>query len=293
MPMTADDLVSLFDLESVGADRYVGHSPPNGWKRVFGGQVIAQALIAAQRTVEGRAPHSLHVYFILGGDPREPIVFEVERIRDGRSFTTRRVLARQRGEAIFALSVSFQVEEEGLEHQFPMPDAPDPESLADPVQLAALAGEAAQQRVKGFFDRIRPIELRPLDVRRYHPTQPGQIREPRQSIWIRIAGRLPDDPAIHRAALAYLSDMTLLDTVLVAHGYSISSGKFQVASLDHALWLHRPFRADEWLLYVQESPSASGARGLIRGLLYQRGGALVASVAQEGLLRAHRPGAES
>ena len=225
MPMTSDDLVSLFDLESVGADRYIGHSPRNGWKRVFGGQVIAQALIAAQRTVEGRAPHSLHVYFILGGDPSEPIVFEVERIRDGRSFATRRVLARQRGEAIFGLSASFQVEEEGLEHQFPMPDAPDPESLADPVQLAALAGEAVQQRVKGFFDHIRPIELRPLDLRRYQPAQPGQKREPRQSIWIRIAGRLPDDPAIHRAALAYLSDMTLLDTVLVAHGYSISERK--------------------------------------------------------------------
>ena len=225
--MTADDLVSLFDLKSFGPDRYVGHSPPNGWKRVFGGQVIAQALIAAQRTVEGRTLHSLHVYFILGGDPREPILFEVERIRDGRSFTTRRVVARQRGEAIFALSASFQVEEEGLEHQYPMPDVPDPEGLPDPVQLAALAGEAAQQRVKGFFDHIRPIELRPLDLRRYQPAQAGQPRDPRQSIWIRIAGRLPDDPAIHRAALAYLSDMTLLDTVLVAHGYSISSGSFR------------------------------------------------------------------
>jgi acyl-CoA thioesterase-2 len=255
---------------------------------VFGGQVIAQALIAAQRTVEGRTLHSLHVYFILGGDPREPILFEVERIRDGRSFTTRRVVARQRGEAIFALSASFQVEEEGLEHQYPMPDVPDPEGLPDPVQLAALAGEAAQQRVKGFFDHIRPIELRPLDLRRYQPAQAGQKRDPRQSIWIRIAGRLPDDPAIHRAALAYLSDMTLLDTVLVAHGYSISSGRFQVASLDHAIWLHRPFRADEWLLYVQDSPSACGARGLTRGLLYTRAGALVASVAQEGLLRARR-----
>src|ERR1700677_1160048 len=167
MPMTADDLVALFDLDSVGPDRYIGHSPPNGWSRVFGGQVIAQALIAAQRTAEGRAPHSLHVYFILGGDPREPIVFEVERIRDGRSFATRRVVARQRGEAIFALSASFQIEEEGLEHQFPMPDAPHPEGMADPVELVAPAGESAQLRMKGFFDRIRPIEIRPLDLRRY------------------------------------------------------------------------------------------------------------------------------
>ena len=289
MSMTSDDLVALFDLEPVGADRYVGHSPPNGWKRVFGGQVIAQALIAAQRTVEDRAPHSLHAYFILGGDPAEPIVFEVERIRDGRSFATRRVLARQRGEAIFAMSASFQVEEEGVEHALPMPAAPDPDEMADPAASAALAGEAAQLRIKGFFDRIRPIDLRPLDTRRYQPQQPGEKREPRQAIWIRIAGRLPDEPAIHRAALAYLSDMTLLDTALAAHGYSIASGKFQVASLDHALWLHRPFRADEWLLYVQDSPNACGGRGLIRGLLYTRAGALVASVAQEGLLRRRRP----
>src|ERR1700685_1314710 len=167
--MPADDLVSLFDLESVGPDRYVGHSPANGWKRVFGGQVIAQALIAAQRTVEGRTLHSLHVYFILGGDPREPIFFEVERIRDGRSFTTRRVLARQRGEAIFALSTSFQVEEEGLEHAAPMPNAPDPAAMGDPVQLAALAGEAVERQAKAFFDRIQPIEIRPHDLTRYRP----------------------------------------------------------------------------------------------------------------------------
>jgi len=286
--MTSDDLVALLDLQPAGPDRYVGHSPANGWKRVFGGQVIAQALVAVQRTVEGRAPHSLHVYFILGGDPREPIVFEVERIRDGRSFATRRVLARQRDEVIFAMSASFQVEEEGLDHAFPMPDAPDPESVADPVQLASLAGEAAHRRVSGIVSRIRPVEIRPLDLKRYLPSEPGEKREPRQSSWIRIAGRLPDDAAIHRAALAYLSDMTLLDTALVAHGHSISTGQFQVASLDHALWLHRPFRADEWLLYVQDSPNACGARALIRGLLYTRAGALVASVAQEGLLRARR-----
>jgi acyl-CoA thioesterase II len=289
MSMTAPDLVALFDLETVGRDSYVGLSPPNSGKRVFGGQVIAQALIAAQRTVEGRAPHSLHAYFILGGDPVEPIVFDVERIRDGRSFTTRRVVARQRGEVIFVMSASFQVEEEGLQHQLPMPNAPAPEAVADLIQLAALASEAAQQRVKVFVDRVRPIEIRPLDPTRYQPARPGEPREPRQSVWIRIAGRLPDEPAIHRAALAYLSDMTLLDTVLAAHGYSIAGGKFQLASLDHALWLHRPFRADEWLLYVQDSPNASGARGLTRGLLYSRAGALVASVAQEGLLRRRRP----
>jgi acyl-CoA thioesterase-2 len=285
MPLTSADLVALFDLEPAGPDRFVGHSPDNGWPRVFGGQVIAQALTAAQRTVEGRAPHSLHAYFILGGDPSEPILFDVERIRDGRSFTTRRVLARQRGEVIFALSASFQIAEEGVEHALPMPDAPDPDAMIDPAQMIASAGETAQKRLRAFFDRIRPIEIRPLDLTRYRPIQPGETREPRQSIWIRIGGALPDDPALHRAALAYLSDMTLLDTALVAHGYSIASGKFQVASLDHALWFHRPARADEWLLYVQDSPNAGGARGLIRGLVYDRSGALIASVAQEGLLR--------
>jgi len=291
MTLDAGALVALLDLEPIGPDRFVGHSPRNGWKRVFGGQVIAQALIAAQRSVEGRTPHSLHAYFILGGDPEEPIQFEIERIRDGRSFATRRVVARQRGEAIFLLSASFQIEEEGLDHALPMPDAPDPDALGDPVKLVEFAGEAAQKQMQGFLDRIRPIEIRPTDLSRYQPHVPGERRDPRQSLWIRIGGLLPDDPAIHCAALGYLSDMTLLDTVLAAHGYSIASGKFQIASLDHALWFHRPFRADEWLLYVQESPNASGARGFTRGLLYSRAGALVASVAQEGLVRPRRPAA--
>ena len=288
MTLDAAGLVALFDLEPIGPDRYVGHSPPNGWKRVFGGQVIAQALIAAQRSVEDRAPHSLHAYFILGGDPKEPIQYEVERIRDGRSFATRRVVARQRGEAIFVLSTSFQIEEEGLEHFLPMPLAPDPDGLADPVQLVKFAGETVQKQMQGFLDRIRPIEFRPTDLSRYQPHVAGEKREPRQSLWMRIGGRLPDDPALHRAALAYLSDMTLLDTVLVAHGYSISSGKFQIASLDHALWFHRPFRADEWLLYAQDSPNLYGSRGFGRGLIFTRDGTLVASVAQEGLVRKRR-----
>lgn len=285
MSLTAADLVALFDIEPTGPDRFVGHSPPNGWPRVFGGQVIAQALVAASRTVEARAPHSLHAYFLLAGDPLEPILFDVDRIRDGRSFTTRRVVARQRGEAIFVLSTSFQVEEEGLEHQFPMPPAPEPDRVVDPLDAAALLGEKAQKRLQGLLERIRPIEFRPLDLTRYAPPVPGVVREPKQSLWIRIAGPLPDDPAIHRAALAYLSDMTLLDTALVAHGHTVSDGRYQVASLDHALWLHRRFRADDWLLYVQESPNAHGARGLTRGLLYTRDGVLAASVAQEGLMR--------
>jgi acyl-CoA thioesterase-2 len=291
--MTAADLVALLDLEPIGNDGFIGHSAQNGWKRVFGGQVVAQSLIAAQRTVEGRAPHSLHAYFILGGDPSEPIRFDVERIRDGRSFATRRVVARQRGEAIFVMSTSFQVEEEGLEHALPMPAAPAPEDVADPLQLAAGASEALQRHMAAFMERIRPIEFRPLNPRRYGPAHPGEVGDPRQSLWIRIAGPLPDDPALHRAALAYLSDLTLIDTVLVAHGHSISSGGFQIASLDHAVWIHRPFRADEWLLYVQDSPNANGARGLTRGLLYTRDGVLAATVTQEGLIRRRRPTPQS
>ena len=285
MPATASDLVSLFDLETIAPDVFRGGSLDNGWKRVFGGQVLAQALVAAQRTVDNRAPHSLHAYFILAGDPALPILFEVERIRDGKSFTTRRVVARQRDAAIFATSVSFQIDEAGLEHSFPMPPAPAPDKLAGPDQLAALAGPKAGAQLRAFFDRIKPIDLRPVDLSRYVPAPDGKPREPRQSLWIRIAGRLPDDPAIHRAALLYLSDMTLLDTALVAHNTTIFSGNIQGASLDHAFWLHRPCRADEWLLYVQDSPNAGGARSLTRGLLYAQSGALVASVAQEGLMR--------
>ena len=285
MPLAAADLVALFDIEPAGLDRFIGHSPKSGWARVYGGQVIAQALIAASRTVENRAPHSLHAYFLLGGDPTEPIAFEVERLRDGRSFATRRVVARQREEAIFVLSASFHREEEGLDHQFPMPAAPDPDSLLDPVAAIGLLGEKAQKRLQGLLDRMQPIEFRPLDLARYAPLPPGSAREPKQSLWVRIGGQLPDDPALHRAALAYLSDFTLLDTALVAHGRTVFDARFQVASLDHALWFHRPFRADDWLLYVQDSPTAHGARGLTRGLLYSRAGLLVASVAQEGLVR--------
>jgi acyl-CoA thioesterase-2 len=285
MPLTSADLVALLDLEPAGADRFVGHSPAAGWTRVYGGQVVAQALVAAARTVPGRSPHSLHAYFLLGGDPAEPILFEVDRVRDGRSFSTRRVSASQRGEPIFVLAVSFHVAEDGPEHQAPAPVAPPPEQIADPEAALALMPEPARKRMQTLFDRIRPIEFRPIDLGRYAPLRAGETRAAEQTVWIRIGGPLPDDPIIHTAALAYLSDMTLLDTALVAHGYAIFDGRHQVASLDHALWLHRPCRADDWLLYVQDSPSAGGARALTRGMLFSRDGALVASVAQEGLIR--------
>jgi acyl-CoA thioesterase-2 len=288
MPGSAADLVALFDLERIETDIFRGYDSRSGWKRVFGGQVIAQALVAAQRTVEGRAPHSLHAYFLLGGDPEAPIVYQVERIRDGRSFTTRRVIAIQHGKPIFALSASFQLEENGLEHALPMPIVADPDQAPDPVELLKASGRTAEA-VRSFFERIRPVVFRPVDLSRYMPMTPGVPREAKQSIWIKIDGRLPDDPAVHRAALAFMSDMTLLDTALAAHGRHLYEAAFQVASLDHALWLHRPFRADEWLLYAQDSPSAAGARAMTRGLIYSREGALIATVAQEGLIRPRTP----
>ena len=283
--MTADELVALFDLEPAGEDRFVGHSPHNGWRRVFGGQVLAQALVAAERTVTGRDPHSLHAYFILGGDPREPIAFEVERVRDGRSFTTRRIVARQKGEAIFVMTASFHAAEPGFDHATPPPEAPAPEACVDPrIATEKLEGQA-RFRMKGFLDSIWPIDFRPTDLARYTPSAG---REPRQTLWTRIGERLPDDPALHRAALVYLSDFSMIDTALVAHGRTLWDPKIQIASLDHAMWFHRPARADEWLLYVQDSPSAGGGRGLVRGAVYARDGALVASVAQEGLIRPKR-----
>ncbi|HLW93704.1 MAG TPA: acyl-CoA thioesterase II [Roseiarcus sp.] len=284
MPRTAADLVAILDLEKIEEDIFRGFSPANGWKRTFGGQVIAQALMAATRTVEDRAAHSLHGYFILPGDPEAPIIFEVDRIRDGGSFTTRRVVAIQHGKAIFSLSASFHVAEDGFEHFIPAPNVPDPEKLMDAAQLMQLGGRPAE-RVQRFVDRISPVELRPIEPHSFGPLAPGETREPKQSQWIRVGGALPDDPVVHRAALAFLSDMTLLGTSVVAHGRNLAEPEIQAASLDHALWLHRPFRADEWLLYVQDSPSAGGARGLNRGLLYSRDRKLIASVAQEGLIR--------
>ena len=287
MPVTAADLVALFDIEPNGPDRFIGRSPPNGWPRVYGGQVIAQALVAATRTVEERTPHSLHAYFLLPGDPAEPILLEVERIRDGRSFTTRRVVARQRGEAIFVLSSSFQIEEQGLDHLFRCPRRLNPNTSSIPSPPS----RCSAKRRKSGCGACSSESSRSNSARSTCAIRAARARRrprARQSLWIRIGGALPDDPAIHRAALAYLSDMTLLDTALVAHGHTISDGRFQLASLDHALWLHRPCRADDWLLYVQDSPNAHGARGLTRGLLYTRAGVLAASVVQEGLMRQPR-----
>ncbi len=284
--MTADELVALFDLAPAGLNRFGGHSPRNGWRRVFGGQVLAQALVAAERTVTGRDPHSLHAYFLLGGDPHEPILFEMERLRDGRSFTTRRVIARQRGEAIFVMTASFHEQEPGFDHSAPPPEVPAPEACSDPRMALDLLEGPARFRMKGMLDTTWPIDFRPTDLTRYTA---GSVREPRNTLWTRIGEPMPPDPATHRAALLYLSDMTLLETALRAHGLTIYDPRIQIASLDHALWFHRAARADEWLLYVQDSPNAVGATGLVRGLIYTRDGQLVASV-QEGLMRRRRAG---
>jgi acyl-CoA thioesterase II len=280
--MTADELVALFDLTPAGEDRFAGLSPHNGWRRVFGGQVLAQALVAAERTVVGRDPHSLHAYFLLGGDPKEPILYEVERVRDGRSFTTRRVVARQGGAAIFVMTASFHEQETGLDHAVAAPEAPPPEACASAYKAVEILEGPSRFRMKGMLDTTWPIEYRPTDLGRYTSDPRPEVR---QSFWTRIGERLPDDRALHRAALLYLSDMTLLDAALRPHGLTIYDHRLQVASLDHALWFHRPARADEWLLYAQDSPNAANATALVRGLFYAQDGVLVASVAQEGLLR--------
>jgi acyl-CoA thioesterase-2 len=224
----------------------------------------------------------MHGYFLLGGDPNHPIIYEVERIRDGTSFTTRSVKAIQHGRAIFAMSVSFHKEEPGFEHQSQMPDVPPPEDLPSEHQLRDLLVAKLPENMRSYWERERPIEMRPVDISRYLKREKAP---PVQYVWMRANGALPDDPKLHQCVLAYASDFTLLDTALIAHGKLLFDKDIQLASLDHALWLHRPFRADEWLLYAQDSPSAHGARGFCRGDIFTRDGVLVASVAQEGLVR--------
>ena len=285
MSAVVAELLAILDLARMGDDRFLGHSPKAYRKRVFGGQLIAQALMAAARTVEGAEPHSLHGYFLLPGDPSTPIEYHVERLRDGRSFATRRCTAIQHGRLIFTLTCSFHAAEEGLDHALPMPEAPDPETLMTQAQMKEAVSRVTPAAMQRYFSQERAIEMRPVDLSRYYAREERTPLSPRQTIWMRASARLPDDPAIHRAVLAYLSDMTLLDTALVAHGRCVFDDDIQGASLDHALWFHRPFRADEWLLYSQVSPNAHGGRGLAQASLFSRDGQLVASTMQEGLLR--------
>jgi acyl-CoA thioesterase-2 len=277
------DLIERLDLEKLEENLFRGSSPQNGWQRVFGGLVIAQALMAAQRCVDpDRIVHSLHAYFMRPGDPSIPIVYQVERIRDGSSFTTRRVVAIQHGKAIFSMSASFQIEEPGFDHQVKIPNVAAPEQLMGEAEFRAAFLAQAPDTVKKYWGRERPIEIRPTSLTHYLSREK---LEPEAHIWVRASGLVPDDRHYQAAILAYLSDMTLLDTSLYAHGTSIFDPELQVASLDHAMWFHRPCRLDDWLLYTQDSPSAAGARGMTRGSIFTRDGRLVASVAQEGLIR--------
>lgn len=278
-----EELVDLLDLEQLETNMFRGTSPQDGWQRVYGGQVLGQALAAATRTVdEQRSVHSLHAYFLIGGDPAHPIIYEVEALRDGGSFTTRRVKAIQHGKAIFFMSASFHKLETSYSHQAQMPNVPMPEELKSAKELISPMLDKLPPAMRRYWEADRPFELRPVGISRYLTRQKA---DPVQNIWFRAAGALGDNPVLHQCILAYASDFTLLDTSLIAHGKLLFDADIQVASLDHAMWLHRPFKADEWLLYSQDSPSADGARAFCRGSIYSREGALVASTAQEGLVR--------
>ena len=289
MAFTLADLVALLDLAADGPDRFLGLSPDLGRGRIFGGLVIAQALVAMGRTSAARPVHSLHGYFMLPGDPAAPIAYGVERMRDGGSFSTRRCVAHQHGRPIFAMSASFHAAEpDALDHAIDALDVPPPEALPSAADIAAGRAGALPPAVRDYFGRDSSVELRPVDLGRFS-AKPPLARPPRQAIWMRATAPLPDDPALHAAVLAYMSDLTLLDTALVSHGRSVFDPDVQAASLDHALWFHRPLRVDDWLLYAEDSPSASGSLGFARGSVFDRAGRLVASVAQEGLIRLRRP----
>ena len=277
-----DDLLDLLDLEDIDLDLFRGRNEVARPGRLFGGQVAAQSLVAATRSADGLLAHSLHGYFLRPGDPRVPVVFTVDRIRDGRSFKTRHVVARQRGRAIFNMSVSFQRSEEGYEHQLSMPDAPDPESLPTRAELVERHFDQIPENDRHWVSLPRPVDTRHVGLPTFFG---GSARTGQNLVWMRVPRALDPDPALHQRLLAYMSDLTLLDNIVLPHGRNGRLGPVMVASIDHALWFHRVPRVDEWLLYVQDSPAAAGARGFARGTLYARDGMLVASVAQEGLLR--------
>ena len=278
-------LTTLLDVETIDTDLYRGPRQPGGVGRVFGGQVIAQALQAAQRSIaDAKVAHSLHAYFMRPGDEDHPIIYRVVRDFEGRSFANRRVIAMQKGQPILNMAASFQLPDEGLHHQQPMPDVPAPEDLRSERELRDEIQDQVPEKFRRFFLRARPIEIRPVSPRNWFKPEPS---EPVQHSWFRVVAPLPDDPALHRAMLAYASDMTLLGTCMLPHGVSWMGG-VQTASLDHALWFHEPFRFDEWLLYTTDSPWAGHTRGFNRGRIYARDGRLVASAAQEGLVRVTR-----
>jgi acyl-CoA thioesterase-2 len=284
MGKSLDRLLELLDLEQIEVNIFRGVSPEERVQRVFGGQVAGQALVAAGRTVPAdRAVHSLHAYFIRPGDPSVPLVYTVDRVRDGRSFTTRRVSAIQHGKIIFTLSASFQIPEPGPEHADSMPAAPRPEDVEPNRERLIRYFGGAENTPREFLQN--PIELRSVGPLSIEADLDPSLRTTRNMVWLRVDGNLPDDPLLHVCLMTYASDMTLLDPVLLGHGLSWTDGRTSGASLDHAMWFHRPFRIDQWLLYAQESPIASGARGLARGEVFTADGDLVVSVVQEGLIR--------
>ncbi|NUR05557.1 MAG: acyl-CoA thioesterase II [Nocardioidaceae bacterium] len=283
MPSSADELVELLDLETIDLNLFRGTQPDTRLQRVFGGQVAAQSLVAGARTAEEPlAVHSLHSYFLRPGDPSVPIIYDVERIRDGRSFATRRVVARQHGRQIYFMTVSFQKPEDGFEHQDKMPSVPSPDESPD---MAELYRRRSPETADDWMREWAALEMRWVGDSRPGGVLPHDEHPAQSRLWVRVAGKLDDETLTHEAAFTYLSDMTLLASALVPHGVAIASPHLQSASLDHTVWFHRPFRADEWLLYDQVSPSATGARGLAIGRVFTEDGRLVATVAQEGLIR--------
>ncbi|MBT8048611.1 MAG: acyl-CoA thioesterase II [Xanthomonadales bacterium] len=280
-----DELRRLMELEKLEDNLFRGVSRDIGTERVFGGQVLAQALLAASRTVEGRLAHSLHAYFLRAGDHDAPIVYDVDRSRDGRSFSSRRVVAIQHGRPIFTLAASFQVEEQGLEHQFDIPPVPPPDDVEPLALLPREEFDHMPKSMQRWLDRFGPFEFRA--VRGSDPDDCSP-QPPFKELWFKLHGQLEEDPRLHRALLAYVSDFHLVGTATLPHGISWVHGNLIIASLDHAMWFHRDFRLDDWLLYVCDSPSSSGGRGLARGMIYDQKGRLVASTAQEGVIRLRR-----
>ena len=287
MSRVLEELLHLLKLEAMGDDVFVGRSQDLGWGRVYGGQVLGQALSAAERTVDStRLAHSFHSYFLRPGNPRESIEYRVERTRDGRSFSTRRVRAEQDGRPIFFLAASFQIPESGLEHQDAAPDVTGPDGLLSFTDLIRKHADLLPEAMSDWAMMDFPIEMRPVKIS--DPMNPAPS-DPVQHVWLRVSSDLPDDPALHRYLLAYASDFILLDTALLPHGKSYWQGGLRMASIDHAMWFHHDIRMDDWLLYALDSPSASGARGLVHGQFFDRRGVLVASLMQEGLIRVVDP----
>ena len=278
-PDALSHLLTLFDLEPAGGDLYAGQSLDLGFRNLFGGHILGQSLMAAGLTCGERRAHSLHAYFLRGGDAQHPVHYRVDRIRDGSSFSVRRVTASQHGKAILILSTSFQVDEPGFEHQLAMPDVPAPEGLKTFVEMTRPQPTSGDRKITS----ARAIEIRPVPARALHAD--AHAGQPAQAVWLRAGGAVPDNPALHRSLLAYASDFALLSTAMLPHGVGYYTPGMVMASLDHAMWFYQDFRIDDWLLYAMDSPAAGHARGLARGNIFRRDGTLVACVAQEGLIR--------